>query len=94
MEKNKEQLIEKQKNFQDIINTLIETNEKLLNRQIDIATARTVAQNAQVLINAAKVHLEYVKFIGDKHDSFFNTEPIDITLKKIELENKKPYEHK
>lgn len=79
------------KNFNDVVQLLIETNEKLLNKQIDIETAKAIAQNTQVIINAAKVTLDFAKFTGDKSNIFLDNEPIEVTLKKIELENKKPY---
>ena len=79
------------KNFNDVIQLLIETNEKLLNKEIDIETAKAIAQNTQVIINAAKVTLDYAKFTGDKINMFLDNEPIEVTLKKIEIENKKPY---
>lgn len=79
------------KNFNDIIQTLVETNEKLLKGEISVETAKAIANNTQVLINAAKVSLDFAKFANNTDDMFFSNEPIDITLKKIELENKKPY---
>ena len=79
------------KNFNDVIQLLIETNEKLLNKEIDVETAKAIAQNTQVIINAAKVTLDYAKFTGDKINMFLDNEPIEVTLKKIEIENKKPY---
>jgi hypothetical protein len=80
------------KNFNDIIQSLISTNDKLIKGEIDIETAKVVAQNTQVLINAAKVTLDFAKFTGNKDDIFLGNEPIEITLKKIEIGNKKPYQ--
>jgi len=80
------------KNFQNVIDLLIETNEKLLNKEIDIETAKAIAQNTQVIINAAKVTLEFAKFTNDTNNFFFGGESIDVTLKKIKIGNKKPYQ--
>ena len=80
------------KNFNDIIQTLIETNDKLVKGEIDIETAKVIAQNTQVLINAAKVTLDFAKFTGNKEDVFLGNDPIEVTLKKIEIGNKKPYQ--
>lgn len=79
------------KNFQDVIDLLIQTNEKLLNKEIDVETAKAIAQNTQVIINAAKVTLDFAKFTNDKNNLFLGNEHIEITLKRIENENKKPY---
>lgn len=79
------------KNFQDVIQLLIETNEKLINKEIDIETAKAVAQNTQVIINAAKISLEFAKFTGVKEDVFLGNEPIEVTLLRIKKENDKPY---
>ena len=80
------------KNFNDVIQNLIETNEKLLKGEIEIEVAKAISQNTQVLINAAKVSIEIAKFTDKKFNYFLDNESIDDTLKKIELENKKPYE--
>ena len=78
-------------NFSDIIETLISTNNKLITGEISIEIAKQVATNTQVLINAAKISLEYSKFKGEKENIFLESEPIEITLLKIEQKNKECY---
>jgi hypothetical protein len=49
------------KNFNDILQTLIIVNEQLIDNKIDIEKAKVIGQNTQILINAAKVQLEYAR---------------------------------
>lgn len=49
------------KNFNEILQTLISVNEKLISGEIDIEKAKVIGQNTQILINAAKVQLEFCK---------------------------------
>ena len=49
------------KNFNDILQTLITVNEQLIDNKIDIEKAKVIGQNTQILINAAKVQLEFAK---------------------------------
>lgn len=49
------------KNFNDILQTLITVNDKLIDGTIDIEKAKVIGQNTQTLINAAKVQLDYCK---------------------------------
>jgi len=49
------------KNFNDILQTLITVNEQLIDNKIDIEKAKVIGQNTQILINAAKVQLEYAR---------------------------------
>ena len=49
------------KNFNDILQTLITVNEQLIDNKIDIEKAKVIGQNTQILINAAKVQLDYCK---------------------------------
>lgn len=61
----------------DVIQYLIRINEKLEKGQIGIPTAKAIGLNAQVIVNAAKLELEFAKFskspsklfIGENTDS-------------------------
>lgn len=47
--------------FEDVIQTLIDTNKKLIDGKIDIKVAQHVSQSTQVLINAARLQLDIFK---------------------------------
>ncbi len=49
------------KNFNDVIQSLIKVNDDLAAGIIDIEKAKVIGQNTQILINAAKVAMEYSK---------------------------------
>lgn len=49
------------KNFNDVIQSLIKVNDQLAAGIIDIEKAKVIGQNTQILINAAKVQLEFAK---------------------------------
>lgn len=60
------------KTFIEVIQQLIKVNDDLINKKIDLDTAKQIAQNTQVVINAAKVHIEFLKISkGQDEDSFF-----------------------
>lgn len=72
------------KSYNDVIQTLIETNDKLSKGEIDIDKAKVIGQNTQILINAAKVQLDYAKqsnndakFFIDKPKSIDEQSAID-----------------
>lgn len=78
------------KNYSEIIQQLVDVNDKLINGKIDINVAKQVCINTQTLINAAKLQLEVLKF-QQKTESEFFLEPIGDTLREIESNQKKPY---
>lgn len=51
-------------NFEDVIQTLIETNNKLICGEIDLKVAQQISQSTQVLINAARLQLDMFKANG------------------------------
>jgi NACalpha-BTF3-like transcription factor len=66
------------KNYNDIIQTLIETNDKLIKGEIDIEKVKVIGQKTQTLINAAKVQLEFAR--QSKQDAkFFIDQPAEDT---------------
>ena len=48
-------------NFEDVIQQLIDTNNKLLKGEIDIKVAQCIVNSTQVLINAARLQLDIFK---------------------------------
>ena len=54
-------------NFEDVIQQLIDTNNKLLKGEIDIKTAQYIVSSTQVLINAARLQLDIFKTTKDMH---------------------------
>ena len=80
------------KNFNDILQTLITVNEQLIDNKIDIEKAKVIGQNTQILINAAKVQLDYCKqtkqtpaFLIDKKSTI--DELKEIAKKAVEMNN-------
>ena len=47
--------------FEDVIQTLIDTNNKLIKGEIDIKVAQQISSSTQVLINAARLQLDIYK---------------------------------
>ena len=45
-------------NFEDVIQQLIDTNNKLIKGEVDIKVAQHIAASTQVLINAARLQLD------------------------------------
>ena len=48
-------------NFEDVIQQLIDTNNKLVKGEIDIKVAQCIVNSTQVLINAARLQLDIFK---------------------------------
>ena len=71
------------KNFNDILQTLITVNEQLIDGKIDIEKAKVIGQNTQILINAAKVQLEYAKQTKQTPIFLNEKKPIIDELKEI-----------
>lgn len=90
-------------NFEDVIQQLIDTNNKLLKGEIDIKTAQYIVSSTQVLINAARLQLDIFKTTKDMHP--FIEAPITIDKLKsiarqaadlnnepeVEITDKKPF---
>lgn len=71
--------------FEDVIQTLIDTNNKLINKEIDLKVAQQISQSTQVLINAARLQLDIFK--ATKQSQIFIEPPTTIdTLKRIAKE--------
>jgi hypothetical protein len=52
------------KTSSDLRETLFATIEQLRNGEIDVATAKTVGELSQVVINSAKAELDYLKLVN------------------------------
>jgi hypothetical protein len=64
-------------NFNDIIQTLIDTNEKLISGKIEVDRAKQICQNTQVLINAARLQFDVMKYLKLDSLDFFNNQLTD-----------------
>ncbi len=47
--------------FEDVIQTLIETNNKLIKGEIELKLAQQISYSTQILINAARLQLDIYK---------------------------------
>lgn len=91
------------KNLNNLRDMLFDTLEKLKKNEIEVDKAKAINEMAQTIINTGKLEHDYLKLIVDNNKKlekpapvvsyFINQEPIDITLKKIEENNQKPYEY-
>jgi len=83
-------------NFNQVIDTLAKANQDLIDGKITVDQAKVIGINTQVIINAAKVTLDLMKFQDKKEAGFFreNGDPslLDDTLKEIEKNRAKPLE--
>lgn len=85
------------KTFEEAIQQLIDVNELVLKDEISVEKARTIAQNMQVVINAAKLQLDYMRITKRKNADFFlmsdiaAPEEIKKSIKEIEEREKEPY---
>lgn len=64
-------------NFEDVIQTLIETNNKLINGKIELKVAQQVSANTQVLINAARLQLDIFKATKDSQSFISNNRKLE-----------------
>lgn len=71
------------KNLNDVIQTLIEVNDRLIANTITIDVAKQVATNTQVLINGARLQLDAAKFDNQKRQFIEERKPIFDELKEI-----------
>jgi hypothetical protein len=63
-------------NLEDVIQTLIETNKKLIDGKIELRVAQQVSANTQVLINAARLQLDIFKLTKDAQHFITNNRGI------------------
>lgn len=54
-------------NFENVIQQLVETNQKLIDGKIDLKVAQHISNSTQVLINAAKLQLDIYKSTKSIH---------------------------
>jgi hypothetical protein len=65
--------------IQDLRHHLFETIEMLKEKDIDIATAKAISEVAQVIINSAKVEVQFLKEMGsNRHTGFIQLENKEI----------------
>ena len=55
----------------DLRDHLFETLERLKDGDIDIDTAKTMAEVSQVIINSAKVEVDYIRITGANQNTGF-----------------------
>jgi hypothetical protein len=55
----------------DLRDHLFEVLERLKDGEIDIETAQTMAEVSQVIINSAKIEVDFIKATGSNTDSGF-----------------------
>lgn len=69
---NEERNVRMPKNkIEDLRNHLFETIEMLKDKEIDVNTAKAISETAQVIINSAKIEIEFMKQTDDtKHSGF------------------------
>ena len=85
------------KTFEEAIQQLIDVNDLVLQDKISVEKARTIAQNMQVVINAAKLQIDYMKITKKKDSDFFlmsdvsSPQEIKKSLSEIKEREKEPY---
>lgn len=65
-------------NFEDVIQQLIDTNNKLVSGKIELKVAQQISQNTQVLINAARLQLDIFKATNNVQSFISNNKSIKI----------------
>jgi len=72
-------------NFENVIQQLVETNQKLIEGKIDLKVAQHISNSTQVLINAARLQLDLYKATKEMYP--FIEAPATLTgLKRIAKE--------
>lgn len=61
--------------IQDLRDHLFETIEKLKDGEIDLDKAKAIAEIAQVVVNSAKVEVDFLRAVGNKESYFFPVNP-------------------
>lgn len=69
----------------DLRNHLFETIEKLKDGDLDVTKARTIADVAQVIINTAKVEVDFLKATDGRGSGFIEGEELAGTLERPRL---------
>lgn len=57
--------------IEDLRNHLFETLERLKDGDIDVQTAKAMADVGQVIINSAKIEIDFIKATGSTRDTGF-----------------------
>lgn len=57
--------------IQDLRHHLFETIEMLKDKEIDIATAKAIAEVSQVIVNTAKVEIQFIRATESNKDTGF-----------------------
>jgi hypothetical protein len=57
--------------IQDLRHHLFETIEMLKEKEIDIATAKAIAEVSQVIVNTAKVEVSFIRATQSTNDTGF-----------------------
>jgi len=57
--------------IQDLRHHLFETIEMLKDKEIDIATAKAIAEVSQVIVNTAKVEVSFIRVTQSTNDTGF-----------------------
>lgn len=70
------------KNINDLRETLFDTIQLVKQGKLDVSKAKTVAELSQVVVNSAKVELEFIKEMGGSGTGFIESETG--TVKKLE----------
>jgi aminopeptidase N len=71
------------KNLNDVIQSLVDVNDKLLSGTITIDVAKQISANTQVIINGARLQLDAAKFDNQKRVFIEDKKPIFDELKEI-----------
>lgn len=90
----------------DVRSVLMETITKLKNKEMDVKTASEIRNLSNSMIDIAKVQVEYIKSLPNSVKESLKVDEVkaiagtlidrdaelDVTLKEIEANNKKPYQ--
>ena len=57
--------------IQDLRHHLFETIEMLKDKEMDIATAKAISNVAQVIVNSAKIEVQFIKATQSTEDTGF-----------------------
>lgn len=63
-----------QRNIGELRDHLFDTIEKLKSGTVDVRTAQAVAQLGDVIVQSAKVEVDYLKMSGEMHSGFIGLE--------------------
>lgn len=73
------------KNLDDVIQQLVETNQQLIDKKIDLGIAKQISNSTQVLINGARLQFDLFKVTG-KTSAFIEKKSSIDELKEIAAE--------